>query len=124
MKFDIQDHPGDVAMCCETEDEAIIFTQYLHSVGRTWASGRSYLDRPMSSGFTKDFQGVGYSFNYGCHGSIDSYTEAGYVLLWFKDFDWGAEYEELDSQEFDDFLLSYARPKNNAKINYETRILS
>lgn len=109
MRFDIQDYPGTVAMCCETEDEAIIFAQYLHSIGRTWASGTSYSERPFGRGFIANFQGIGYNFNQGMHDSIDFYDEAGYVLLWFKDFNWDEDDEEIASQELTDFLLSYAR---------------
>lgn len=109
MRFDIQDYPGNVAMCCETEDEAIIFTQYLHSVGRTWCSGASYLTRPFPSEYHRVFRGIGYNFNLGYHDSIDYYEEEGYTLLWFKDFDWEEDDEEIDSQELTDFLLSYAR---------------
>ena len=32
-------------MHCKTEKEAEIFREYLHSIGRTWNSGDSYLSK-------------------------------------------------------------------------------
>ena len=44
MKFNIDDYKGRYAMHCKTEEEAIDFCNYLHSIGKEWCSGHSYVD--------------------------------------------------------------------------------
>lgn len=40
MRFDIKEYSNDdVRMHCETEDEAVVFLEYLEQFGVTWASG-------------------------------------------------------------------------------------
>ena len=82
-RFNIDEYPGKYVMYCENQEELFKFYDYLHSVGRRWSMGQSYLDfRPTVSfaGPTRDIY-----FNDGTHG--DTHCNW-YELLKFKDFDW------------------------------------
>lgn len=43
--FNAEKYTGNFAMHCKTKAEAINFCKYLHSIGRKWADGSSYLSK-------------------------------------------------------------------------------
>ena len=84
-KFDINDYPGMYVMHCKTQEQAEIFTMYLHKNNRTWWTGRPY---------TKDTNWESYkyktcyNFNENGFSQYNFYKNKGYTILEFKDFDW------------------------------------
>ena len=45
MKFDIKNYENlYCVMHCPTEESAKVFCAYMHSLGRTWKTGQSYLE--------------------------------------------------------------------------------
>lgn len=89
-KFNIEDYPGDYVMHCPTEESAKIFTAYLHSLGKKWISGASYLEFTYWNFYAED---MCYGFNTNEYGSLDYYTgsDRGREILEFYDFDWGVD---------------------------------
>lgn len=88
-KFDIKDYPGKYVMHCNTEEAAKTFCNYLHSLGKNWCSGESYLNK-TEYGDYKD--STVYYFNngrYGQYSYVNYYDfDDGYTILEFEDFDW------------------------------------
>lgn len=81
--FNINDYPGNYVMHCKTEEEDRSFREYLHSVGRKWSSGNSYL--------TKTYWNVNreytcYRFNSDEYGDIHYYRRTDYTILEWSDF--------------------------------------
>ena len=62
MKFDINNYKGKYVMHCKTEKEAIDFCKYLHSIGKRWCLGQSYLEKNNYHHHKKD---TAYNFNQG-----------------------------------------------------------
>ena len=77
MKFDINNYKGKYVMHCKTEEEARDFCNYLHSVGRRWYSGKSYLDTEFY------YDDKVYYFNEGACGHVRLST---YTILEWSDF--------------------------------------
>lgn len=89
MKFDVIDYPNDrgsysYAMSCDTEEKAIVFLDYLHSVGRRWNGGTNY-DRLRN--FNRYGKATVYFFNDGLYGA-DTSLPKNTTLLYFDDFNW------------------------------------
>ena len=83
MRLNIEDYKGKYVMHCKTEEEAEIFCKYLHSIGRTWSSGYSYL----SENYWYIYKELTcYNFNYGTYGDKPYYEEKGYTILEMEDF--------------------------------------
>lgn len=86
MKFNIKDYPGKYVMHCKTKEEAISFCNYLHSIGRKWCTGTSYVNN--------DYYGAhgnktAYAFNEGAYSGVDYYkfeAEDEYIILEWEDF--------------------------------------
>lgn len=83
MKFNIDDYKGKYVMHCKTKEEAEIFLKYLHSIGRLWSSGDSYLSE---SYWGKYKESTCYNFNYGAYCDKQYYEEEGYTILEMEDF--------------------------------------
>lgn len=82
MVFNINDYQGNYVMHCRNQIEARSFCAHLHSLGKRWAAGQSYLERT----YWEDRQeNTCYSFNNGCYGSRDELKE-NYTILEWKDF--------------------------------------
>ena len=83
MKFNIDDYKGKYVMHCKTEEEAEIFCEYLHSIGRMWSTGESYLSERY---WDKYKESTCYNFNYGTYCDKQYFEEAGYTILEMEDF--------------------------------------
>lgn len=81
--FNIKDYPGKYVMHCKTEEEDKSFREYLHSVGREWSSGDSYLDKTHWNGYKSK---TCYNFNIGCYSDVEYYTREDYTILEWSDF--------------------------------------
>ena len=104
MKFDINNYPGKYVMHCKTEEEAQIFTSYLHRIGKTWVTGSSYTDQ-LGFAYGEDSC---YNFNKGTHANINTYKDASYTILEFENFDWDdISLSEIDIKTIDDFMSQF-----------------
>ena len=83
MKFNIDDYKGKYAMHCKTEEEAINFCNYLHSLGKMWCDRESYLNK---NNYRMYYSKTAYSFNEGVYCDTDFYVEEGYTILEWSDF--------------------------------------
>lgn len=82
-KFNINDYPGKYVMHCKTEEEAKDFCRVLHEAGRTWITGRSYIDH---TNFEDDKGDTCYNFNSGTYDKISFYKYGNYTILEWSDF--------------------------------------
>lgn len=83
MKFNIEDYKGNYAMHCKTEEEARDFCKYLHSVGREWSGGRSYLSHTNWNDYKSD---TVYFFNNNTYQDIRHAQINNYTILEWSDF--------------------------------------
>lgn len=83
MKFNIDDYKGKYVMHCKTKEEAEIFCKYLHSIGRTWNNGDSYLSK---SYWDRYKESMCYSFNYDVYCDKQYFEKEGYNILEMEDF--------------------------------------
>lgn len=84
-KFNYKNYPGKYVMHVTTEEQADIFCKYLHSVGKTWFTGCSYLS---NINFNKYGEKTCYDFDNGEFSSNWWYKSESYTILEFEDFDW------------------------------------
>ena len=82
MKFNINDYKGHYAMHCKTEEEASDFCDYLHSLGMTWCSGKSY----ATTYWYAYHSNMAYNFNTGEYSHVNWYKENNYTILEWEDF--------------------------------------
>lgn len=83
MIFRLEDYKDSqnriYAMHCKTPDEAESFCNFLHSQGRTWHGGDSYID----NNYWEDYKGdTCYLFNKGAYDYID------YDRYWYEVLEW------------------------------------
>ena len=83
MKFNIDDYKGNYVMHCKTEEEDKSFREYLHSVGRKWASGHSYLTLTY---WDNEKDSACYVFNDNFKGKVSIYKSQGFTILEWSDF--------------------------------------
>lgn len=83
MRFNIEDYKGKYVMHCKTEEEAEIFCKYLHSIGRTWNSGDSYLSKSYWDTYKES---ICYNFNEDLCCDKQYYEADGYTILEMEDF--------------------------------------
>lgn len=81
MKFDINNYPGKYVMRCRTEEEARDFCNYLHSIGRKWSTGESYLERTHYYTYGCN---TAYNFNQGSYCDVNYFQY--YTVLEWSDF--------------------------------------
>ena len=87
-KFDIKDYPGYYVMHVTSEEQAKIFCEYLHSIGRKWNGGNSYLDH---TNYYHYGTRTCYEFNVNKYDEISWFKLHGlhnFTILEFNDFDW------------------------------------
>ena len=96
-EFNIDDYSGKYVMVCESEDEAASFCRYLHSKGRTWSNGESYID---DSCWANIYSKIYYYFNEGVYDCV--YMDDDYELLYWKDF---TNYKPISSISLHEALL-------------------
>lgn len=104
--FDIDWYDNQTVMLCETEHEGDVFQKYLHSVGREWINGRSYID-PI---FVWSPSSPCYRFQRGTRCSLDAFISRGMKILRFSDFDWSyvaCEDASEENEDLDSFLSLY-----------------
>lgn len=100
MKFDINNYKGNYVMHCKTEEEARDFCNYLHSVGRKWQNGETYLDNPE---FHAHREQTAYRFNAGTFCYVGWY-KGEYTILEWSDF-MNKEFTKADLKTGDVVLL-------------------
>jgi hypothetical protein len=83
MKFDINKYRGAFVMHCKTEEEARDFCNYLHSIGKEWWGGESYLFDTQWHKYKED---TAYNFNTGVFADIPYYRHYNYTILEWEDF--------------------------------------
>ena len=97
MKFEIERRIGKFVMNCADADSYKIFLEYLHSKGRSWDGGQSYMDVSDYSPHYSCFM-----FNEGLRCSVDYAVMNGYTVLSFEDYEW----EWMDPIPHDEELLA------------------
>ena len=106
FSFPIEDFTGtDVCMHCSTEEEANAFLEFLHSIGRQWSSGDSYMERNNFFGYNG---GTCYYFNQGLYGSLGRAEALGKTVLEFSDYLIDEEELETDDASLNEFFSSFA----------------
>ncbi len=106
MDFNIEDYNNpftEFVMHCSTEEEALIFLEYLHKQGRSWSGGESYLSFTAFNNYRED---TCYYFNHGTYGSLSYAKDEGCVILEFRDF-FNTEPINEDNKSLDDFLNKF-----------------
>ena len=84
-KFNIENYRGSCVMHVTTEEQDKIFREYLHSLGRHWSLGQSYINTTY---FVKYKENTCYEFNRDKFCSLTHYLNISYRILEFDDFDW------------------------------------
>ena len=72
----------NIAVYCDTEEQAIDFCRRMHEHGLHWSSGESYLDKTSWVPYVEE---QCYT-SYGCHSSLDYYTRNEYTVLKWSDY--------------------------------------
>lgn len=83
MKFNINNYPGKYVMHCKTEEEARDFCNYLHSIGESWCTGKSYAECTY---YENHKEKTTYNFNENAYSKVDYYIDANYTILEWEDF--------------------------------------
>ena len=83
MIFNINDYKGKYVMHCKTREEARDFCKYLHSIGKRWCTGDSYL---VETKWKTYGENTAYSFNRGEYTDVNWYKNEGYTILEWSDF--------------------------------------
>lgn len=113
MKFNIENYDdGSYVMHCKTEEEANIFCKYLHSLGKRWSNGSSYLNENYYKVFHSE---TCYDFEYDCYDNIEYFIESECTILEFSDFEWDGFYSsqhcfrvyQTDKDIIDGFLSGF-----------------
>lgn len=86
MRFDITQYQGEVAMHCKTREEAQVFLEFLHQIGKSWCNGENYSKYTHYNDYEEQ---TTYSFNNGKYGGLNWFIDHGYTILEFEDFEWG-----------------------------------
>ena len=106
FSFPIEDFTGkDVCMHCSTEEEANAFLEFLHGIGRRWASGDSYLSH---NNFGDCGSGTCYYFNQGLYGGFSNATARNRTVLEFSDYLIDEEEPEIDDAPLNEFFSSFS----------------
>ena len=82
-KFNINEYKGNFVMHCKTEEEARDFCNFLHSVGRKWISGDSYVDE---TNYVWHQTNTAYYFNQGQYGNLQIAMQDNYTILKWSDY--------------------------------------
>ena len=82
-KFNINDYKGKYVMRCKTEEEALDFCNYLHSIGKEWCDSKEYINCTNWETYMQD---TCYNFNEGCYGRVIFYLTKNYTILEWEDF--------------------------------------
>ena len=83
--FNAEKYTGNFAMHCKTKAEVINFCKYLHSIGRKWNSGMSYLDNTYWNIYSEeDLKNCYIDFTKGLLGFGETMSE--YAKLEWSDF--------------------------------------
>ena len=83
MKFNPNDYGRNAVMHCSTEEQAIVFCNHLHSLGRRWKSGQAYSTRTL---FTEVEGDIYYYFHQDVCSTYRPLFD--YTVLEFSDFEW------------------------------------
>ena len=83
MKFNIDDYKGKYVMHCKTEEEAIDFCKYLHSLGKEWSNGDSYFSHTNWEIYGTH---TCYNFNQNEFSGISFYKAKNYTILEWENF--------------------------------------
>ena len=83
MNFDINKYSGNYVMHCQTETEARDFCKVLHGLGKSWLSGKSYLDEIHWDDYREK---TCYNFKKDSFCDIIYYMENNYTILKWRDF--------------------------------------
>ena len=93
--FDINDFDTKYVMHCGTQEQAEMFCEYLHGLGRRWHGKEAY---SMTTHWEDYKENTFYNFNSNTYAYIDYYIEEGYCVLEFDGFFWpGYSTQELNS---------------------------
>ena len=84
-KFRLEDYSGNYVMHCSTDKMAETFLKFLHKHGKSWRTGKSYLEETSFECYRKD---ICYLFNEGMFCDLKCAKEFKFTILEFDDFDW------------------------------------
>lgn len=84
--FRLEEHRGNYAMHCDTEEKAKTFLKFLHRCGKNWLSGHSYLAKTSWKVYEEN---TCYEFNNGTYCGLEHSKQEEYTILEFDDFNWG-----------------------------------
>ena len=85
--FNINDFDGTHVMHCKNEDEAMIFFEYLNSVGERYMSGTPYVGKKAHP---YDPHMSYYRFRAGTYDTRHTYSDKRFTIIEFDDFDWSS----------------------------------
>ena len=72
----------DIAVYCNTEEQAIDFCKKMHEHWLQWSNGESYLDK---TNWDQDEEGLCYT-SYGSYSNFEYYAENDYTILKWSDY--------------------------------------
>lgn len=84
--FRLEEHRGNYAMHCNTEEKAKTFLKFLHRCGKNWISGNSYI---VKTSWKLYEENTCYEFNTGTYCNLEYSKQKEYTILEFDDFNWG-----------------------------------
>ncbi len=90
--FNADDYDDSFCMRCETDEEHDAFCEYLDSIERHWRSGHRYTELDYRDHYNGTMV---YYFNDGCRSSLCNAEAAGHTILYYKDFSWDFQPENV-----------------------------
>ena len=87
-KFRLEDYKGKYVMHVDTEEEYNTFSKFLHENGKTWCTGKGYLECSHWELYKNESC---FDFNDGVYDSLgwfQEFEERSYTILEFSDFNW------------------------------------
>ena len=90
--FNADDYGDGVCMRCETDEEHDAFCEYLNSIDKRWRSGDRYTNRDYRNKYNGTMV---YYFNQGCFASMSDAEALGDTILYYKDFSWDFQPEDV-----------------------------
>lgn len=105
-RFDFNSKGERCCMHCRTEYEANTFLVALSRLGRTWLTGREYMEY---NNFNDNKENTVYYYNEGRYGSIERVNRTTTTIFEFSDYNWDI-YEdnyELSDGDLETFINGF-----------------
>lgn len=107
--FNIEDYDETYVMHCKTKEDAIVFTEYLCSIGKRWCSHEDYT--PYNTSWENYKEQTCYEFVGGTFCDLPYFIQENYHILNFEDFEFKDLYEigDKDNTAFDEFISEFRK---------------